>query len=157
MIKQKDCKNYRQFITLNGHDIERTVFDLIKEQLVSCKLSNFYNHKFDLVLYYKNKEYFIEVKSAKRFQKVKGKGLRNSYFKLCLKDIFNKCSLFAFCIYWKSERIVYFVSFKDVFNFMKERNVRKYYSITFNQFFKYLKPKLNILDIINKIDKNERV
>jgi hypothetical protein len=149
MIKQETCINIKQFIVLNGHSIEKDFVKLIKKQLGKCYISNPYNAKHDIYLSYQDKYFKIEVKSGKRFR-IQDGYYRNGRFVITLKDIMNKNDIFGFCIYNKINNY-YFVSGKNLQYFFKNRNVVKYYHLGFRSFFHYLKPKLNIIDVIKNV------
>jgi hypothetical protein len=151
MIKQETCINHRQFITLNAHDIEKYFVNLIKEQLGKCYISNPYNDTYDIYLSYLDKYYNIEIKSGKRLLPTKNGNLRNGYFKIHKKDIKNKADIFGFCFYYKENKDCYFVLGKNVIQFYKSKNFINFHSLTHNQFFKNLKPKLNIKDVIKNV------
>lgn len=155
-LKQEKKYNYRTFITLNGHNIEKYVREVIIKQLKKkCVVNHSYNQKFDLLLYYHNQKFSIEVKSCKRFiTNSNDSYTRNGNFKFGIKIFDNKPKIIALCVYYRKFRKVYFCYGKDVLRYLKNKTKRKkpYYNISVKQMFQNLKPKENIRKIIEKVN-----
>lgn len=157
LLKSKNQYNYRSFIILNSHNIEKYVSQQIKKQLgKKCNIIS-KTHKpngnhipYDLILLYDNRKFTIEVKSGKRFIPLKNGKFRTGYYKIGLKLFTNKPNIIAFCHYYKQYRYLYFVLgkyFIDVFKKRKFQN-KTYFTITINQMFNKCQPKEKIKDIL---------
>jgi hypothetical protein len=160
MTVQKTLNNYsselQSFRRNNGYQCELYVSEVIGKQLKICEIEIPYNGSYDLILEYQNRIYNIEVKSCKRWYKLKNGNSRDGIFRFKHSDIFeNRNDIFAFCYYWNDNKYVVFVNRQYIYDYFNRKKKSITLTLSIKQLFVYFKSTKFIIDIINMLNKDK--
>lgn len=145
--------NQKSFCAKNGYEMEKFAKQTIFKQLRNkCIISHEYNNGHDLKLTYKGKRYNIEIKSCRKYLTYLRNGksfIKKGQFKFGYKQIYDSnIDIFVFIEYYRKYRKVVFVKGDQFRKYFENKSVVIHYSLSVKQINKFMKPKLNILDVL---------